>query len=145
MIFSAFWTGVIAAVIMAIWIGVAAKWQLLKVHQLGLLGHLVLGRGATAQAAALVGILPHLLVGGLIGAVYGWLMENGIFFAGPTALSALAFTVVPWLVMELAVLPVLGEGVFGHQGEIQRSAPTWFAIHALYAIFLVYFFSLIAA
>ena len=142
MILGAFWAGILAAVIMAIWIGVAAKHNLVKAHQINLLGNLVLGRRSGVKRATLIGFVPHVLVGGLIGGVYGWLFETGGVFSGAPYTQVIILALATWLLMELLVMPLVGQGIFGVKGDLKRSLPTWLALHGIYSVFLVYFFFL---
>lgn len=141
MILNAFWSGILAALIMAIWIGAAVKLKLSSVNYLKSGRLLVVGQ-RLLPFAGLVGLIAILLIGGIVGGVYGWLVTNNGFFMNSAVIGALIFTLAPWLVVNVIIFPLSAEGLFDGRANI-KTIPTLFALHALYGVFLVYFFSLI--
>ena len=144
MILDAFWSGILAALIMAVWIEIAAVFRLGHLNHLAFLGGLVLGRRTSHRWARLMGIIPHLLMGGVLGAFYGWLAENSLISANFSILGFLVFAVFPWLIIETTVLPLLGHGVFSQHRRL-KAMPANLVIHGIFSAGLVYFLALLSA
>lgn len=142
LIVNAFWAGMLAALITAIWISVASVLRFGSVNQITLLGRLVIGKHSRSGLAALLGMVPHLIIGGIIGGLFGWLADNNAFFVNSTIESLLILTFIPWLIMGLVLLPVTGHGLFG-LGKNHGTLGLTLGTQVLYAGFLLYFFSLI--
>lgn len=141
MILNAFWSGILAALIMAVWIGAAAQLRLCGVNYLKSWRLIVVGTRRVPFAGA-VGIAAHLLVGGIVGGLYGWLSSNGSLFAGSAIVGAAVFALVPWLIVNVIIFPLSAEGLFDGRANV-KTIPTLFGLHVLYGVFLAYFFSLV--
>lgn len=76
-----------------------------------------------------IGILLHLLVGSLWGAVYWFTVPIKTVFSG------LLFSTIPWFLMMVLVLPILGQGFFG--GKVSKYIPeVYLILHAIYGLML---------
>lgn len=78
-----------------------------------------------------LGILLHLLVGMLWGPVYWFTIPVKSIFSG------LLFAMIPWFLMMVVILPVLGQGFFG--SRVNKYVPeVYLVLHAIYGLILGY-------
>lgn len=78
-----------------------------------------------------LGILAHLLVGTLWGPVYWYAVPIKSVFSG------LLFSAIPWFLLMVVVLPMLGQGFFG--SRINKYVPeVYLVLHAVYGLVLGY-------
>ena len=84
----------------------------------------VFGREISRREAHLLGVLVHLLMCAVFGALYAYLVESGVF-AGFGFMSLLGWGLVVTLFMGGVVLPIEGHGVFGVKED------PWFPVDLL--------------
>ncbi len=78
-----------------------------------------------------IGIAAHLLIGALWGPVYWYTVPVKSVFSG------LLFSTIPWFLMMVLLLPVLGQGFFG--SKVNKYLPeVYLVLHAVYGLMLGY-------
>jgi hypothetical protein len=87
------------------------------------------GRGISRREAHLIGVFIHLLLSGVFGFGFGFLVEYGQF-TGYEYIPMLIWCVAISLFLGLVVMPIEGHGVFG------RKHDAWFMVDALLTNFL---------
>lgn len=105
----------------------------------------ILGRKLKHREAFLLGLLLHVLVGFVFGAVYIlFVLREWLFVtrAPYTFLSLLVYAVLTWIVANVAIYPVLGMGLFARK-EGQHVWVETIASHLVLGIalwFLIHYF-----
>ena len=78
-----------------------------------------------------LGIVLHLLIGAFWGVVYWYTVPIKSVFSG------LLFATIPWFLMMVLVLPVLGQGFFG--SKVSKYIPeVYLILHSVYGLMLGY-------
>jgi uncharacterized membrane protein YagU involved in acid resistance len=57
-----------------------------------------------------LGWMAHLMVGNVLGFAFAWVVAARL--PGPLALRGALFSVAPWLLAQLMVMPMMGKGLF---------------------------------
>jgi len=85
--------------------------------------------------------MMHLMIGSFYGFVFGFLVQNEIFFE-LSGISGVIFGLILWSFMMIIILPMRGLGFFG----LARDKRIWVAAllgHLVYGISLVFLLPLI--
>ncbi|MBI2462987.1 MAG: hypothetical protein HYV65_02005 [Candidatus Spechtbacteria bacterium] len=77
-----------------------------------MLGSMILP-GAAEQWHRRIGMTSHLLIGSVLGLIFGLLVYNKILFYEFTLLNCIGFAILSWLVMMAVLMPISGRGLWG--------------------------------
>lgn len=79
-----------------------------------ILGRMIdFGKPEPESAARIMGRYLHLVTGALLGLLFGFLVERQFFFVEFTVVSGILFAIIPWIVMMVILMPMIGKGFFG--------------------------------
>ena len=104
-----------------------------------ILGQMIFGKGAGGPAVLTMGLIWHLLNGALLGAVFYYSAAYGVLF-NLTIGSAVTFGVLLWLLFNLIILPLSGQGFFGSKTKngLFKTTIMTFMAHVIYGFSLGY-------
>lgn len=127
---NAFFVGLVATLVMSTLMIIYRVSKRAPLNLQLLLGRFVYNNKKFSEKNAMrLGIVLHLLTGSLWGVVYWFTVPIKSVFSG------LLFATIPWFLMMVLVLPVLGQGLFG--SKINRYVPeVYLILHAIYGLML---------
>lgn len=104
-----------------------------------MLGEAVFRSDIAGMKARTSRLILHLIIGFISGGIFGYMVaENFLFEAN--ILSVITFSLVPWFVMMLVMLPMMGKGIFGVKlGPTPRVGVITLILHLIYGFSLCYF------
>jgi len=130
-----FLEGMLAAMVMGLFIVVFEVIKLSNLNFMLLIGHFFIRKSKDTALATSLGWIIHLVCGGLMAEVYFLLLSSGIFFEEFSLITVIIWSAILWLITMLVVMPILDVGIFASKlGKFK-----WFE---LLVVFLCYGFSL---
>ena len=106
-------SGLIATVVMTVFMMIGKATGMAPMDLLLMMGRKILGSEAVEKKTRMFGMLQHLIVGTVWGIVYIAAVGNQLYFTELSIRSGLLFALIPWLIMMLVMMPMMGVGVFG--------------------------------
>jgi hypothetical protein len=107
------WTGFVATLVMTAVILIVKKSGNAPMDLFVMLGRQALGKKTKEADARPVGMGMHIVIGVVWGIVFVWLGTNGFLFNQFNYMTGMGFAMLPWMLMMLIALPMMGAGIFG--------------------------------
>ena len=100
-----------------------------------MMGTKVLGEGAEEEKREKAGKSMHLMMGVVVGIIFGYLKGSGLFLVSGVVGQAVVLGIYLWLVMMVVVMPMMGKGLFGK--EIGGKTPIMtLVVHLVFGLVL---------
>lgn len=134
-------TGFGATIAMTLLMMLGMKMGLAPLNMPLMLGRQMLGPTSEESSAKKVGLLIHLLMGSLLGLIYHLMIGNQILFSEISYRTGLLFSLLPWALMMIVMMPMMGMGIFGFK-KSPMVLPMTLVMHLAYGGILVYLSSI---
>lgn len=87
------------------------------------------------NAPWIVGLFVHFMMGALIfPSIYGFLLQSRLL--GPGPVRGMIWGSILWLMLEVFVMPMMGQGIFGANGPGMKGAVAALMAHLVYGALL---------
>ena len=112
---SIFLEGMLAAMVMGLFGVVIEVVRISDFNLMLLVGKFFITKSQDRPLATSLGWIIHLFIGGAMAEVYFWLVIHLGFIEDFSLLTAVAWSGLLWLITMLAVMPILGAGIFAYK------------------------------
>jgi len=107
------WTGAVATLIMTVFMMIGKATGMAPIDIISALGNKCVFFKPSAKQKKMLGMIRHFLAGIIFAIVYQLLVANQFYLTDFSYQTGLLFALLPWLLMMLFMMPMMGMGLLG--------------------------------